>query len=211
MRKLIKNPAFRWMTILAIIAFILLLPRKILNWRYAAQIYDPHTAPSRWLAIVFGAGLRSDGIPSTVLADRVEAAVDLYHQGRVSKLLMSGFANQSYDEPGAMRALALDLGVPNEDILIDRGGSRTYETCRRAKELLHADQVLLISQDFHLPRALIICQALGIDAIGVRADQRSYHTLAYSFWSLREIPATLVAIWDSFINSWLTKKPLPPS
>jgi SanA protein len=212
MRSLIRRPFIRWITILTIIVFILLLPKKILHWRYASQIYDPESAPSRRLAIVFGAGLRRDGNPTDVLADRVEVAVDLYQRGCVSELLMSGSAHpRNYDEPGAMRALALGLGVPEEHILIDRGGSRTYETCRRARELFHADQVLLISQNFHLPRALVICQALGMDAIGVRADQHSYRTLEYGYWHLREIPATLVALWDSFLSPWLKETPRPPS
>lgn len=199
-----------WLIFVAAIALIILLPRKILSWRHAHQIYDPHNAPARWMAIVFGAGLQRDGSPSAVLADRVAVAADLYHRGQVSKILMSGYTGPpSYDEPGAMVAFALLLGVPKEDILIDRGGSRTYESCRRAKELFQADHVLLISQDFHLSRALTICHALGIDALGVRADQRSYHPLAHRYWSLREIPATLVALWDSYLSPWLRNTPTP--
>ena len=212
MSRLIKSAYFRWLMIITILIVVILLPKKVLSWRYASLIYSPNDAPSRWLAIVFGAGLNRDGNPSPVLSDRVAVAVELYRQGRVSKILMSGSANPNrYDEPGAMRQLALLMGVPEEDILIDRGGLRTYETCRRAKELFEADQPLLISQDFHLPRALAICNSLGLNALGVRADLRAYQPWAYRYWTLREIPASLVAIWDSYVNPWLRKTPSPPS
>jgi SanA protein len=184
----------------SLIFLLILLPWKISTWRYAKQIYLPQYAPPRWLAIVFGAGLRRDGKPSSVLADRVSVAVKLYLEGKVSKILMSGSArNPFYDEPSAMRDMAIQLGVLPNDILIDQGGSRTYETCHRAQQVYNIDRALLISQNFHLPRALGICEALGIDAIGVSADLRSYSPLAMRVWQLREIPATLVAIWDTYL------------
>jgi SanA protein len=180
---------------------LILLPWKISTWRYARQIFLPEFAPPRWLAIVFGAGLRRDGSPSAVLADRVSVAVELYHQGKVSKILMSGSAHYPfYNEPAAMRKHAIQLGVHPDDILIDTGGSRTYETCRRAQQIFDVKNAMLISQYFHLPRALGICEALGIDAIGVSADLRDYGPLTTRFWKLREIPATIAAYWDSYIT-----------
>jgi SanA protein len=171
-----------------------------MTWRYANQIFLPDSAPSRWLAIVFGAGLRRDGKPSSVLADRVIVAAKLYHEGKISKILMSGSAqNQRYNEPSAMRELAIELGVDPEDILIDQEGSRTYETCRRAQTVYNVNSALLVSQRFHLPRALGICEALGMNAVGVSADLRSYGPLAIPFWQLREIPATLIALWDAYL------------
>jgi len=170
------------------------------TWRYSPQIFLPEFAPSRWLAIVLGAGLRRDGRPSNVLADRVSVAVELYHQGKISKILMSGSGyNPLYNEPVAMQKLAIQLGVHPDDILIDPGGTRTYETCRRAKQIFDINHTILISQRFHLPRALGICEALGVDAVGVSADLRDYGRFAMRFWQLREIPATLAALWDSYI------------
>ena len=171
-----------------------------MTWRYANQIYLPQFAPSRWLAIVFGAGLRRDGKPTSVLADRVIVAANLYHEGVISKMLMSGSAQNSwYNEPSAMRELAIELGVDPEDILIDTEGTRTYETCRRAQKVYNVNSALLVSQRFHLPRALGICAALGMDAVGVSADLRSYGPLSIPFWQLREIPATLIALWDAYL------------
>jgi len=147
-------------------------------------------------AIVFGAGLHRDGQPTTVLADRVATAAALYHQGKVSRILMSGTVRGSdYDEPSAMRSLALKIGVPAEDILVDSGGNRTLYTCLRARQIFGVEQALLISQRFHLPRALVICDASGVSAVGVAADLHPYRF--QFFWELREIPATLRALWDT--------------
>jgi SanA protein len=200
MRGLVKTPAFRWLLLTGLLVLFVLLPWKWINWRYTSQIYTLQSAPVRWLAIVFGAGLRRDGTPSSVLADRVVAAVKLYQEGKVSKILLSGSADRPfYDEPGAMRELALQLGVRDEDILLDREGSRTFETCQRAVELFKAGRALLISQSFHLPRALIICNALGMDAVGVSADLRPYGPISTRYWQVREIPATFVALWECYI------------
>ena len=92
--------------------------------------------------------------------------------GKVEKLLLSGDNRTlDYNEPGAMRAYAISLGVPAEDIVLDYAGRRTYDTCFRAKAIFGVDQVLLVTQMFHLPRALYTCRALGIEAEGIPADQ----------------------------------------
>ncbi len=179
-----------------IAAFLLGLPRWILSTHYANRIYSPEEARSMPTAIVFGAGLRRDGRPTTVLADRISTAVSLYQQGKVETLLMSGSSNSSgYDEAAAMRDFARQLGVPGENILIDSEGDRTYLTCSRAKDIHSIDQALLVTQRYHLPRALILCDALSIDSDGVAADLRPYS--AQTIWSVREIGATFRALWDA--------------
>lgn len=146
-------------------------------------------------AVVFGAGLRRDGRPTTVLADRVSTAVSLYQQGKVKTLLMSGSSDKSgYDEPSAMLEFALQLGVPQEDIFIDPEGDRTYLTCAHAKNIYGVERAILVTQRYHLPRALIICDALSIESEGVAADLRPYS--AQTIWSAREIGATFRALWD---------------
>jgi len=193
------------------ILIIILLPWKLTSLRFTNQIYTPDSAPSRWLAIVFGAGLRRDGTPSSVLADRVATAVQLYKAGKISKILMSGSTNVlQYNEPVAMKNFAVQLGVNPEDILLDREGTRTLETCRRAKEVYNADHVVLVSQQFHLPRALSICHAMGMDAIGVSADLRSYGSLSARFWQLREIPATFIALWEAYLIPLPEKEVMNP-
>jgi vancomycin permeability regulator SanA len=100
-----------------------------------------------------------------------------------------------------MKDLAIRQGVNPDDIYLDQEGTRTMETCLRARDNYNLDHVILVSQEFHLPRALSICKAIGIDAIGVRADLRSYGHISPRFWQLREIPATFVAVWESLLLS----------
>ncbi len=175
---------------------LLAIPRWILSTHYADRIHSPEEARTMPTAIVFGAGLRRDGQPTMVLADRVSTAVSLYEQGKVKTLLMSGSSKASgYDEAAAMLELAEQLGVPQEDILIDSEGDRTYLTCARAKNIYGVDRALLVTQRYHLPRALILCDALSIESEGIAADLRPYS--AQAIWSAREIGATFRALWEA--------------
>ena len=85
-----------------------------------------------------------------------------------------------YNEPGAMQAFALELGIPEEDIVLDYAGRRTYDTCYRAGEIFQLETAILVTQEFHLPRALYICNVLDIKAVGVSADVRTYRDSDYS-------------------------------
>jgi len=181
--------------VLGVTAAALLLPRLALIQRYAARIFTPAAAPSGTTAIVFGAGLRRDGTPTTVLADRVTTAATLYHGGRVQSLLLSGSTHgQRYDEAEAMRTLALRLGVPDEAIQVDKEGNRTLETCLRAARAFGIQSALLVTQRFHLPRALVLCEAVGMQAAGVEADLSRYSTRSRWIWEVRELPASFVAL-----------------
>jgi vancomycin permeability regulator SanA len=191
------SPTVRWAILGVLIILFLIIPRWLLIRRYNARIFTLENAPGKTTAIVFGAGLRHDGTPTTVLADRVTTAASLYREGKVKKILMSGsIRGDHYNEPIAMRALALDLGVPTQDILIDTGGTRSLYTCQRAYQVFGIEQALLISQRFHLPRALVLCDAIGLFAEGVTSDLHPYRSRF--LWELREIPATLRAIWDTY-------------
>ena len=199
----------RWLMILGVIGSIFILPRLWVERRHASKIHPLHEAPSAPVAIVFGAGLRRDGTPTPVLADRVKTAVELFQSGKIQQILMSGTQqNAMYDEPAAMKELAVQLGVPADSILVDGDGVRTLETCRRARDQFNVEQALLVSQRYHLPRALETCQALGLPAEGVSADLRTYSNQAVRFWTLRELPATLIALWESHIR---LPGPPPPS
>jgi vancomycin permeability regulator SanA len=134
----------------------------------------PAEEPKR-TAIVFGAKVWPDGSPSNSLYDRVITGVELYRGGRVNKLLMSGDkTGENYDEPDAMEKLALDLGVPEADIILDNDGKKTYLTCIRAKEIYNVQKAILVTQDYHQPRALYLCNNLGVDSIGITANRRAY-------------------------------------
>lgn len=190
---------------LVFIPAALVLPRLFTGWYARSLTYTIEEAPRRSAVIVFGAGLWRDGSPTPVLRDRVTTAAQLYFEGKAEKLVMSG-GNPTiyYDEPGAMRAYALTLGVPEEAIVLDYAGRRTYDTCYRARHIFGLRQAILVTQGFHLPRALYLCNRLGIDGVGVPADQRQYRRSAQAYWNLREIPATLGALWDVHVA-----RPLP--
>ncbi len=173
---------------------------------YAENIIELNDVTSEYsVAIVFGAGLRRDGSPSPVLRDRVRAAVELYNNGKVEKLLLSGDNRfVDYNEPGAMQDYALELGVPVEDLVLDYAGRRTYDTCYRANAIFKVEKAYLVTQKFHLPRALFLCNQFGIESLGINADLREYSNYSLRYWNFREMFATTAALWDAWF-----KKPLP--
>ena len=134
----------------------------------------PVEEPPR-IAVVFGAGVTKDGKLSYALYDRVITAVELYRAKRVKKLLMSGDNSvEDYDEPTAMKVQAMKLGVPEEDIILDFAGRRTYDSCYRAKEIFAVEKAILVTQEFHQPRAIYLCENAGIDSVGITANRRQY-------------------------------------
>jgi len=164
---------------------------------FRSRVYPIAEAPIEKVAIVFGAGLTHSGNPTPILIDRVKAASQLYFAGKVDKILLSGDNSYvNYNEPGAMQKYAISLGVPKDILVLDYAGRRTYDTCYRAKYIFQIKEALLVTQDFHLPRALLTCNALGIKAIGVSADLRKYQPSAYTSWQIRETLANFVAILD---------------
>jgi SanA protein len=164
--------------------------------RYRDRMYQHlEDVPPRPVAIVLGAGLRPDGSLTSVLADRVATGADLYHAGTVQTLLLSGARRPGYDEPQAMRDYAVRLGVPQEAIVLDPEGHRTYDTCRRAREVFDVERAVVVTQRFHAARTLYLCDALGIDAIAVVADRQNY-MLRRIVWETRELLALARAVWD---------------
>jgi SanA protein len=182
--------------IVGLVAFPFLW-HKWVNWHYAAQMVALEQAPLERVAIIFGARVYANGSLSGMTRDRVETAVALYKAGKVQKLLISGDnSNPEYDEPGMMMAYAIQQGVPATAIQPDYGGRRTYDTCYRAQAIFQVKSALLVTQAFHLPRALFLCQTLGIQATGVIADRQAYAPRSLAWSQLREIPATLAALVD---------------
>ena len=173
-------------------AAILLVPRIITSLFSIPRISSVEEVDAGEAALVFGAGLNRDGTPTRVLQTRVQAAADLYHAGKVATLVMSG----ENPEPAAMRDQAIRLGVPEEAIMLDNGGLRTYDTCYRASRVYGYEKVILVTQRFHLPRALYICHFLGLEANGVPASQAAYWPITTLLWNLRESIATVVALRD---------------
>lgn len=125
--------------------------------------------------LVLGCQVKSDGVPSHMLEDRIKRSIALYEAGAAPKLLMSGdHGQEGYDEVGTMKAWAVNAGVPSEDVFMDHAGFSTYESIYRAKEIFGAQRIVIVSQKYHLYRALSIADALGLEAWGVDTDYRSY-------------------------------------
>lgn len=179
-----------------------------LTGRYQRAMYTPallETVPSHDVAVVFGAGYWPSGALSAILQDRIDAAIELYESGRVTKLLFSGdnrFVH--YNEPGKMQEYALRRGVPYEDIVLDYAGRRTYDTCYRARDIFELSRVVLVTQRYHLPRALNTCAGLGIEVVGYIADRQPYPQRNITWYWLREIPA----LWRAWLDVNVLR-PLP--
>ncbi len=140
----------------------------------APIIANLQAVPARPVAIVFGAGYTRSGL-SPILYDRVFTAAQLYKAGKVRKLLLTGDnGSVEHNEPEAMRQAAMKMGVPRRDIVLDYAGFRTYDSLYRARDIFGAQQAILVTQAYHLPRALYTARALGMDVIGVPADRRDY-------------------------------------
>jgi vancomycin permeability regulator SanA len=179
----------------------LFVPRLVTGLYARPRLYAAAEVPIRRVAVVFGAGLWRDGTATPVLYDRVATAANLYFAGKVEKLLMSGDNRfVDYNEPWVMRDVALDLGVPEEAIVLDYAGRRTYDTCYRAQAIFGVQEAILVTQRFHLPRALYTCNQLGLDSVGVEADLRTYRRRSMLYWNLRELPATAAALWDVHVS-----------
>ena len=152
--------------------------------------------------LVLGCQVNPDGSPSDMLADRLKMGVELYNLGAAPKLLMSGdHGREEYNEVETMKRYAVDSGISSSDVFMDHAGFSTYESIYRAKEIFEADKIIIVTQKYHLYRALYIAEKLGIDAYGVASD---YHT--YLGQSKRELREVLARNKD-FVISEIKPKP----
>ena len=142
--------------------------------------------------LVLGCGVRPDGTPSAMLADRLQRGVSLYQNGVSPKILMSGDHGQDdYDEVNTMKNYALEKGVPTEDVFMDHAGFSTYESMYRAKEIFKAEKIVIVTQQYHLYRAVYIAEQLGLEAYGVSCN---YHD--YSGQFMRDVREVLARVKD---------------
>jgi SanA protein len=181
-------------------SFALVMPRLYSALQARSFIYTLENVPERPVAIVYGARVYDDGRLSAMLADRVEVGVRLYHAGKVQALLLTGDNHLlTYNEPEAMRQYALQRGVPDSAIVLDYAGFSTYDSCYRARDIFKVQQAILVTQEFHLDRALLICNGLGLEAVGVAADfvrPTGYSNFSLAQSEIREFPATVLAMFD---------------
>lgn len=202
MLKRIEKMFLTIFTILVVLGLlVLIVPRIVTGVCARGKVYAASEIQTRRVAIVFGAGLWRDGSPTPILIDRVTAAANLFFAGKVEKLLMSGDNRfVDYNEPEAMRQLALSLGVPDDAVVLDYAGRRTYDTCYRAQAIFGVTEAILVTQAFHMPRAIYLCNHLGVDSLGVESDLRLYRKSSMLTWNLRELLATTAALWDVNIS-----------
>lgn len=138
--------------------------------------------------LILGAGVKPDGTPSDMLEDRLRQGIALYDLGSSGKLLVSGDHGQiDYDEVNTMKLFAISHGVPSSDVFMDHAGFSTYESLYRAKAIFQVKKIIIVTQQYHLYRALYVARALGLDAYGVASDYRSYAGQPY--YSAREMVA----------------------
>ncbi|MFD1661046.1 vancomycin high temperature exclusion protein [Streptomyces caeni] len=183
---------------LMLLCVLALLPATWLFLTTGDRLRTTADVPRTQVAVVFGAGLW-DGEPSPYLAHRLDAAARLYRAGRIEVVLVTGDnSRRDYDEPDAMRAYLRRHGVPDGRIVSDYAGFDTWDSCVRAKKIFGVDRAVLISQGFHIRRAVALCQAAGVTSYGVGVDDK--HDVTWYYGGTREVFAAGKAALDALFH-----------
>jgi vancomycin permeability regulator SanA len=184
----------RLVQVLMVVCAVALAPASWLHTTADARVRTTAGAPAQQVAVVFGAGLR-EGRPSPYLAHRLDTAAELYRAGKVRVVLVTGDNSRvEYDEPDAMRTYLTGRGVPDGRIVSDYAGFDTWDSCVRAKRIFGVDRAVLVSQGFHIRRAIALCRSAGIDAYGVGADD--VRDVTWYYGGTREVFAAGKALLD---------------
>jgi SanA protein len=174
----------------------LAVPNLIVGLGGRGSTHNPRAVPHAQAALVLGAQVYRDGKPSIMLADRVNAAADLYDAGRVDKLLLSGdHSRVDYDEVGAMKRLLLARGIPSQDIFEDHAGFDTWDSAQRARRVFDVQSAVVVTQQFHMARALYDARRAGLRVTGYTADRRQYGKIMGKL-RLREAAARVKTLGD---------------
>ncbi|PTA44476.1 vancomycin high temperature exclusion protein [Micromonospora sp. RP3T] len=161
------------------------------------HVYTVADVPAAPVALVLGAKVEPNGEPSPFLAARLEIARQLYAAGRVTVVLVSGdHMDWDYDEPDAMRRWLVDRGVPAEKVVLDHAGFDTYDSCVRARRIFGVRRAIVVTQSFHLPRAVALCRHVGVTADGVGDDTARRYARQWRISSAREYGASVKAAVD---------------
>lgn len=185
---LLRSAIFCFIIAIMLVATVMIISMAVVDSTDERVIEVSDLSESYDCIMVLGAGLQADGSPSHMLEDRLKTAIGAFESGAVDVILMSGDrSGDSYDEPAAMVKYAVENGVDADDILVDNEGFSTYESIIRAKEVYGFDRIVVITQEYHLYRALYIADKNGVEAVGVSSDLRTYR--GQSMRDLREILA----------------------
>ena len=186
MKKKIIICVLSTLVLMVIIVFLINMYVKLTTTKYIINDNDSKLDNIDCI-IVLGAGIWGDK-PSPMLEDRLKTAIDLYNKEISTKIIMSGdHGREEYDEVNIMKNYAIEKGIPSENIFMDHAGFSTYDSIYRAKEIFKANKVIIVTQKYHLYRALYIARSLGLEAYGVASDPRKYRGATYR--EIREILA----------------------
>lgn len=189
---------FKRMTLLFILGIVAVFFIALAMQLFASNYiyHNMYKIPDHYkVGVVFGAKLKKDQTPGTFLKDRLDTALDLYYNGRIDKIVLSGERlDAGVNEIDAMEKYILDNGVPIEDTYLDTGGLDTYSTVYRMKNIFQFDHVIYITQNYHLTRATLLGKLMGVDCVGFNADRSKYKNL--SEHKFREVLANIKAVFD---------------
>ncbi len=161
------------------------------------HLYSVDDVPPAPVGLVLGAQVYPDGTPSPFLAARLDLAKQLFDAGKVQVLLVSGDnMAPEYNEPDAMRDYLIDAGVPADKVVADYAGFDTYDSCARAKRIFGVSKLIMVTQAYHLPRAVATCRALGVDATGVGDDTSRQYVNAWRRGAIRDQVACVKTVVD---------------
>jgi vancomycin permeability regulator SanA len=161
------------------------------------HVYSEHDVPVAPVALVLGAQVYDNGVPSPFLSARLDIAKRLLETGKVQAILVSGDHREwRYDEPGAMQRWLLQQGVPPAKIALDHAGFDTYDSCVRASKVFGVRRTIVVTQSYHLPRAVRLCRRAGLETYGVGDDTAKQFRRPWLISSNREHGACVKAVWD---------------
>jgi SanA protein len=187
----------------AVFAIVVVAIPNLVVWRGGREpVTDvPAKVPHAQAALVLGAQVKPDGKPSDMLFDRVKAAEDLYRAGRVDKLLLSGdHSRVNYDEVGTMRRMMLADGIPAADIFTDHAGFDTWDSAQRARRVFDVSSAVVVTQGFHMARALFDARRAGLHVTGFIADRRDYGRVMDKL-VMREAVARVKALGEAVVGA----------
>lgn len=198
----------RWLVGLLVLLAVLAIAPRVVTYAMAngaaAVLHDPQDlaelrSDERRAAIVLGGGLVGER-PSPILRDRIDAAIELLDRGRVDMLVMSGDnSSEFHDEPTVMRRYAIDHGAPVEQVAADYAGRRTWDSCARAKDVFGIDAAVIVTNAFHVDRAVFTCRAAGLSSVGYSVDDSRHGFTQRLRWRVREVAASGRALVDAWI------------
>ncbi len=184
------------------VCFLFFLTYLIIRIRLNSKLYwDPSKTPFHYSALVLGAGVIPDNSPSDILYDRLKAAATLYSLGKVKKIIVSGDNRiEKYNEPEVMKQTLVSLGVPSTAIQPDFAGRRTYDSCYRLKSIFEQKDTVVVTQSFHILRAVFICNQLGVITDGFVSDTPRYLPLQWAYWSVRDVFSLMLSFVDLYVR-----------